>query len=285
MSTHKSVAFFGATGGCTAPCLAHCLKAGYTCTAREFYLSSFQDIVTHKSPTVVRNASKLTTLLETAHGVTPALIAKNLSIIVGNVKDPAVVTQTLFPTVLNPSDPKGNHAVDIIVSGIGCYPVRKPGHLLPRQEDPTLCRDAVATILAVLRARPALVKPALIMISTVGVSRHGRDIPVLLKPVYAMIHEAHEDKKAMEDLAIQAVTEHPAPIGRYFVVRPTLLTNGRAKGLERVRFDVEDGAVAKKAVGWTIARAEVGRFMFERIVRPFEGGKDEGSGKIFQVTY
>jgi len=175
--------------------------------------------------------------------------------------------------------------VDIIVSGIGCYPVMKKGHWFPQQEDPTLCEDAVTTILNALRGRRPLAKPGLVMLSTTGISKYGRDIPLLMTPLYSLLHEAHKDKKIMEDLAIQAVEEEKAPIGSYFVVRASLLTNGAAKGVENVRWDVEEGAVANKAMGYSISRADVGGFVFEKIVEPFESGKGERSGKIFSITH
>jgi NAD(P)H-binding len=286
MSSHKSVAFFGATGGSTAPCLAQCLKAGYTCTARKSAPLLARQKINLINQTVARNAEKLATLLQSTHSVTPELISKNLTIIVGNVKDPVPVTQVLFPAILNPSNPtSGSKSVDIIVSGIGCYPIMKKGHWLPEQEDPTLCQDAISTILNALRARPPLVKPGLVMLSTTGISRFGRDVPLLMTPFYTLLHTAHQDKRAMEDMAIAAVEEDKAPIGSYTLLRPSLLTNGEAKGVQNVRWNVENGSASKKVVGYTISRADVGGFLFEKVVKPFESGKGEGRGQVFVVTY
>lgn len=89
----------------------------------------------------------------------------------------------------------------------------------------------------------------------------------------------------MEDLAIKAVKEAPAPIGSYFLVRPSLLTAGVARGVQNVRWEVEEGKMTRKAIGYTISRADVGRFVFEKIVVPFESGKGERPGKIFRITY
>jgi hypothetical protein len=236
--------------------------------------------------TVVRDAKKLTTMLETGHAVDADLISQHLTIVVGNVKDPVVVTETLFPALLNPSNPTGgNRTVDIIVSGIGCYPVQKKGYLFPQQEDPTLCEDALTTILNALRARSPIVKPGLVVLSTTGISKYGRDVPLLFWPLYRFLHVAHEDKKIMERLAIEAATTEPAVTGSYYVVRSSILTNGAAKGVENVRWDVEDGALIKKAIGYTISRADVGGFVFEKVVKPFESGKEEGTGKIFTITH
>ncbi|KAE9374684.1 hypothetical protein N431DRAFT_543936 [Stipitochalara longipes BDJ] len=267
MPSPKTVAFFGATGGSTAPCLAKCLEAGYTCIA------------------LVRNAEKLTTLLKNSHFVNPDLMSKKLTIITGNAKDAIPVTQTLFPAILNPSNSKGNRSVDLIVSGIGCYPVMKKGNWFPEQEDPTLCQDVTTIILNALRARPPIVKPGLVILSGTGISKYGRDIPRLMVPLYHLLHTAHQDKKIQEDLAIAAVKEEPAPIGSYVLVRPSLLTNGAELGMQKVRWDVEDGGIARKAIGYSISRADVAGFVFEKVVRPFESGKGEGSGKIYSVTY
>jgi hypothetical protein len=161
----------------------------------------------------------------------------------------------------------------------------KKGNWFPEQEDPTLCQDAITTILNALRARPPHVKPGLVMLSSTGISKFGRDVPLLMLPLYAFLHTPHQDKKVMEDLAIEAVKEEPAPIGSYVVVRPSLLTSGPARGVQSVRWDVEDGRIAKKAVGYTISRADVGGFIFEKVVQPFQSGKDERTGKIYSVTY
>jgi hypothetical protein len=185
---------------------------------------------------------------------------------------------------LNPSE--GNNSVNIIVSGIGCYPVRKKGHLLPQQEDPTLCEDAVTTILNALKARPALVKPGLVVLSTTGISKYGRDVPLLIMPLYSLMGEAHDDKRAMEALVTEAVSWKPAPIGISFVVRASLLTSGSAKGMQNIKWDIEEeGKLARKGFGYTISRADVGGFVFEKIVKPFESGKDEGTYKIYSISH
>lgn len=240
-----------------------------------------------KLPPVVRNAKKLTELLETSHSVTSDLITKTLTIIVGDARDSTAVTQTLFPTVLNPTNPtSGNNAVNLIVSGMGCYPVMKKGYWLPQQEDPTLCQDAITTIFNALRSRRPVVKPGLVMLSTQGISKFGRDYPLLLMPLYALLlHRAHEDKRVMENLASEAVKEEEGPIESFVIVRPSLLTAGKAYGLKSVRWDIEDGGVAKNAIGYWISRADVGGFVFENVVLPFQSGKAERVETTYSITY
>lgn len=89
----------------------------------------------------------------------------------------------------------------------------------------------------------------------------------------------------MEELVIAAVKELRPPIGSFVLVRPSVLTNGRETGLERVKWDVEDGGVARGAIGYSISRRDVGGFVFEVVVRSFESGKEVGGGRIYSVTY
>lgn len=286
-SLSKSIAFFGATGGSTAPVLAKSLKAGYTCTARPSPHAFFSPYIPPNNLPVARTPSKLTTLLETSHGITPDLISKYLTIITGDVKDPIPVSQTLFPASLNPHDPtSGNVPVDFIVSGIGCYPVMKKGNWLPVQEDPTLCEDALTTILNALRGRKPTKKPGLSALSTTGMSKYGRDTPLLTTPIYWMLHEAHLDKTKMEALCRESVEGPDAVVGRSCIVRASLLTGGKAKEVDEIRWDTEEeGKIAVKGMGYTISRESVGAWVFERVVVPFEGGVEEGTGKTFSISH
>lgn len=52
-------------------------------------------------------------------------------------------------------------------------------------------------------------------------------------------------------------------ISGFVNVKPTLLTNGDGIGWERLRFGVE----SEPAVGWRVARRDVGEWVFERVVR------------------
>ncbi|KAF4609626.1 hypothetical protein G7Y89_g15829 [Cudoniella acicularis] len=269
MASNKNIAFFGATGGCAAACLAQSLQAGHNCTA------------------LVRNSTKLTNILSSL-SISPETISQHLTIIEGNVKDPIAVSRTLFPASLNPSDPSnGNNSVSIIISGLGSIPVWKKWSLLPSIEDPTLCADGMSIILSSLRARKPVTKPLLVAISTTGLSKYGRDYPLLLFPIYAwLLHVPHMDKHLMEEAVIEAVKGEEAVLGEYAVVRASLLTSGEALGMGKIRWQVEDGAVTKNAIGYTISRNDVGGFIFEEMVRRFEGVKERGgSGRIITVTY
>lgn len=252
MISNTSIAFFGATGGCAAACLAHCLEAGYTCTA------------------LVRTPSKLLSLLAT-HNIPPSTIASHLTITTGDVKNPTDVTRTILPTTT------------IIISGIGSSPTWKLPSLYPTIRDPTVCADGMQTILSVLRARnPATSQPPFVIaLSTTGISKYGRDMPWLMVPLYHwLLRVPHQDKQRMEDLLIAAAERGDGGVGEYAVVRSSLLTDGGETG--RVRSAVEEGRVASGAVGYKISRWDVGAFVFGELVEKYEG--PSGKGRIFSIT-
>jgi len=87
-STVRTIAFFGATGGCANASLTAALKNGYTCSA------------------LARTPSKLSDSL-----ATKGIESSNLSIIKGDVRDIEAVKKTL---VID------GRVADCIVSGIGC---------------------------------------------------------------------------------------------------------------------------------------------------------------------
>lgn len=107
----------------------------------------------------------------------------------------------------------------------------------------------------------------------------------------------HKDKKEMERLLVaemrKAVPE--CAIGGFVVVRPSLLTDGKRLGTEKVRVgvEVEGGEGTKEkgkgegegrpAVGYTISRDDVGGWMFDEIVRG--GDRERFVGKMVSITY
>lgn len=83
-------------------------------------------------------------------------------------------------------------------------------------------------------------------------------------------------------MIVKGVEGSDAALGEYAIVRASLLTNGPAT-VGKVRAEVEDGAVAKGAIGYVISRKDVGGYIFEEVVRKFEG--PSGKGKIVSVSY
>jgi len=219
----------------------------------------------------VRNPNKLAKLLE-SHNISSKTIDSHLTIITGDVKTPANVSETILPTT------------KIIVCGIGASPAWKKGHLLPSIDDPTICQSGTSVILEVLRSRQSAVKPLLVVISTTGISKFGRDIPLAMVPLYHwLLSTPHSDKKVMEEMVTKAVEGQDAAIGEYAIVRPSFFIDGNSGG-KVVRAEVEDGKVAQGAVGYTISRKDVGRYMFEGVIQKYTGVPN-GKGKIVSISY
>lgn len=244
MSQPRTLAFFGATGDCAGHCLALALKNQYTCTA------------------LARTPSKLTASL-TAKGVSTELQSRHLTIIHGDIRDPETVQQVL-------KTPTGQ-TVDVIISGVGPTSFYlHPNPLAPVGiTDSTLVRDASRTILAALPTdTPAENKPLLINVTTTGIPPPGapRDVPLLYLPLYRwLLHHPHVDKGEMEAnlRALMGKSENERPIRGFVNVKPTLLTDGEGKGWERIR----SGQEGRPALGYFVARKDVGEWVFERLVR------------------
>ena len=75
-----------------------------------------------------------------------------------------------------------------------------------------------------------------------------------------------------------------APISGFVIARATLLMDGEARGLEKVRVGWEthpDAVNAKEAgapgpaIGYTIRRADVGLWIFEEVVKNGENWKNK----------
>ncbi|GMF72850.1 unnamed protein product [Aspergillus oryzae] len=153
--------------------------------------------------------------------------------------------------------------VDIIISGVGGKPVFT-NPLRPRLDNPTICQDAVRTILAASRALGA--KPVLIAISSVGLTTKKRDWPIALAPLnYWLLREPHADKKVMEETIFEEMSkpDEDRAIRDYTLVRPSWFTNGEGVGLGKIRAGTE----MNPAVGYTICRNDVGLWIFENFLR------------------
>jgi nucleoside-diphosphate-sugar epimerase len=239
----RTIAFLGATGGCAGACLIASLKEGYTCRA------------------LARTPSKLTTSLET-QGLSESLLA-NLEIIQGNAKDVESV-KTLLQT------PTG--IVDTIVFGVGAAPKLRL-HIMPvTLDDIEVCRTAMATLLSALDELKAVTKPRLLVISTTGITKGPRDVPLLYVPLYHwFLHIPHVDKRVMEELVCMQRQKPAAErtVGEFAIVRPTLLMDGNGVGVAKVRYGLE----SNPALGWTIDRKDVGNWLFEKGVKPADLGK------------
>ncbi|KAM0430967.1 hypothetical protein ACHAPT_005601 [Fusarium lateritium] len=232
----KTIAFFGATAGCGLSALKLAIENNHTCIA------------------LCRSPDKLSTLFPS----NPA----NLVAIKGNAHDADAVASSL----INPSDP--SRLVDIVCFTIGSvFSFTKL-----TTEDPHVCEkgmDALFKALSTLRQQGKSGSPLLAVISTTGISKFQRDVPIAFIPMYKALHVPHADKKVMEE-RLQAGAE------RWVAVRPSLLVDGAVPG-RKIRVGVEDPVkgVEVKEFGYTISREDVGRWMYENLIAG-EAGKYEG---------
>ncbi|KAI8625627.1 hypothetical protein F5Y19DRAFT_449616 [Xylariaceae sp. FL1651] len=248
-AARKSIAFFGASGGCGLSALKHSLEAGHTCVA------------------LCRVPSKLTDQF-------PAATYPNLTVLSGNAHDPAAVA----PCLMDPSDPAR-------LVGTVCFSLGSLFHMSKMStEDPHVCEKGIMALfeaLATVRARigpgagPGA--PRIIAISTNGISQYGWDFPVLMTPLYrGMLHVPHADKKIMEEKIVSSGE-------MYCLVRPSTLVNGE-KPDKQIRVGVEDlhRGPESKEVGYTISREDVGRWIFEHLL---QDTVPEYWGKAVSITW
>jgi putative NADH-flavin reductase len=245
-STPQHLAFFGATGGCALNALVHSLNAGHICTA------------------LARTPSKLTGLLEATS--TPT---ENLTIVSGSIDDRAAVASTL-------------QNATTVIFGVGGSPVFSPNPLtmFVTLNDQNICERAITQVLSVLQETGS--KPLISVISSTGL--HGnKDLPILMRPLYKALEVPHRDKEAMERLVVKAAQD--GVVDGHVIVRPALLshgseTEGKVKAGYEGRFkngSAKWGDIAGEAVGYTISRKDVGRWIFEEVVEG-RGGEWKGHG-------
>ncbi|OXV06912.1 hypothetical protein Egran_05322 [Elaphomyces granulatus] len=267
-TSNKTIAFFGATGGCANACLAYALNAGHHATA------------------LARTPPKLTSKL-LAQGVSQTTLDTNLRIIKGDATDVAAVKSTIL--LGDGNDNGGSPAlVASIVSGLGGTPSLETRKLIiPRfkLDNPHITEETTEALLSALRELYAqypdlLNKPVLTVISTTGVTKQGqpKDVPLLLRPLYrTFLQLPHDDKRRMEDL----VSANQDLFSGTVIVRPTLLAGDgsltSAKGLQHVRVGTE----SKPALGYQITKTDVGLWIFEEVI---QGDGQKWLGKKVSLT-
>lgn len=231
MSQQQTIAFIGASAGVGLSALKHSLAAGHQCIA------------------LCRTPSKLAKLLPNE---------PNLKIIQGNAKDVAAVTKIL-------TKPDGN-LVDHVVSTIGAGLAMKWG-FLPVLDDPVVCQTGTAVLLealGTLRNGGAHGKPQVVVCSTTGMSKFGRDIPYLMIPLYHwLLKVPHADKTVMENRLIGS--------GEAFtVVRCSWMSGCDGESSRPIRVGVEDPRTGREAgwsaIGYTISREDAGRWFAENLL-------------------
>ncbi|UNI22932.1 hypothetical protein JDV02_008776 [Purpureocillium takamizusanense] len=254
----KTIAFLGATGGCGLSALRRAVAAGHTCIA------------------LCRTPSKLAAQFPDR----PA----NLHLREGNAHDVASVAACLS----HPSDPA--RLVDAVNFSLGG--VMNMAKLT--LDDPDVCKKGIAALLdaiAAVRAERAnddngssinssSWRPLLAVVSTTGISQHGRDVPLLFVPFYYYaLHVPHEDKRVAEKSLFESGE-------RVVAVRPSLLVDGE-KPDKPIRVHVEGpGGIERKEVGYFISRDDVGRWMFDNLLQKADdGGAAQYEGKAVGLTW
>ncbi|KAL1840013.1 hypothetical protein VTJ49DRAFT_930 [Mycothermus thermophilus] len=258
----KAILFLGATGGVALSTLRRSLSAGYSCIA------------------LCRNPVTLTNLLSNNSSSSDEnkTLPPNLTIIQGNAHS----SDTLTSCLRHPSDP--TRLVDTIVFSIGAKPT------LRGMSDPHVCEKGMTALLEALRTlrqsddnnNKPTGKPRLIAVSSTGLSTLGRDLPWAMVPMYKLLlGQAHRDKKAMEDLVVEAGKGGEV---EWTIVRGSLYTDGPATE-GKVRAGWEDpvaGTRGEVPIGYTISREDVGKWIFEKCV---EGSGEEWVGRAAVLTY
>lgn len=264
MSTIKTFAFIGATGGCTNACLANLLLSdgGY------------------KAIALARTPQKLVDSLLKQPGITQSTINERLTIIQGDARNVADMKKILLIPRNHTADSENSPVVvDGIVSGVGAVPSREKGKLFSiKFDNPNITEQTSTTLVTALREIYAErdqqqegKKPILAVVSTTGITEKDekRDVPCLFKPGYEyLLATPHADKRKME--AIITSPENQLLFKAVVIVKPAFLTGdgnlSSAKGLANIRIGTEENP----AVGYFIARADVGEFIWEEVCKKEE---------------
>lgn len=149
--------------------------------------------------------------------------------------------------------------------------------------DPTICQNAMKVILQALQQLQSPEKPTLLNISTTGIwpADKPRDVPIAQLPLYKwFLHVPHEDKRVQEELLSEhmRLSESERGFKAFVHVRPSLLTAEKGYGLDKVRYGTEEAP----AVGYGMAKQDVGEWMYENLIRP--GVKAEWSNSSVTLT-
>ncbi|KAI0395577.1 hypothetical protein F5Y17DRAFT_422845 [Xylariaceae sp. FL0594] len=273
MSTHmeeETIAFFGASGGVGLAALKHTL------------LSSGDGSRTRRCIALCRVPSKLTAIL-------PPEKYPNLRIVQGNAHDLAAVT-----TCLQVFRGEGSGVlVDKVITTIG-------GALVPSKlsiDDPHVCEKGMSVLLQAIsnlcnnnhhgKKNPA---PHIICFSTTGISRFGRDIPLLMAPLYHVtLRVPHADKRAMEDALIAA--SGGGVVDKFTIVRASFMPSdgeddkSKKDKDKEIRVSLEDpqhGRIGPVAIGYTISKFDAGRWLAENLIIRDE---EKYHNKIATITY
>ncbi|PHH59099.1 hypothetical protein CDD81_3794 [Ophiocordyceps australis] len=248
------IVFLGATGGCGLSALRRALDQGHECIAlcrkrerlEQHFCSGQQEAEASRLP-------------------------HKLVIRQGDAHDWAAVASCL-------RRPSNGGLVDAVCFSIG-------GSVSPwtlGMEEPHVCRKGIEALVKALKTQRDTAglsswRPLVVMVSTTGISAHGRDVPLALVPLYRLLlHAPHRDKREAEAQA-QSSGE------RLVLVRPSLLVNGSADWAVRVHLEGPAG-VERREIGYTISREAVGAWIYECLLAQAAQGS-EYEGKAVGLTW
>ncbi|ATY62505.1 NAD(P)-binding domain [Cordyceps militaris] len=233
----RHIAFLGASTGVGLGALKHSLKAGHQCVA------------------LCREPKKLDDLQ-----------APNLKVVKGNAHDLAIVSQLI-------TAPNGTFVDEIITTIGGKFSTAKMGI-----DQPQVCELGMDTLVAAITAlRKAGVTgaPHIVACSSTGVSKFGRDLPVLMLPLYMALKGPHADKVKMEEKLLASGEQ-------FTVVRPSLLTNGESETVVRAGIEDPKTGFESKAIGYTISREDAGKWIARNLVQDMDAAY---MNKMVVITY
>lgn len=175
-----------------------------------------------------------------------------VKIVEGNAHDLNCVKQS----IVDPND--STKFVSTVVSAIGGLFNIKNFTI----DDPHVCENGIKTLIKAineLKSKGIKGDPKIIVLSTTGISKFQRDIPILMIPLYKLLlNQAHEDKKVLEDETIHSGL-------KFTIVRPSLLTDGEEPNPIRIGIEDPVKGVEKKEIGYTISRKDVGHFIYDNL--------------------
>jgi hypothetical protein len=234
---------------------------------------------------VARTPSKLASILTDTYNISASDLS-HLTIVPGNAKSPSDIANILT----HPSHP--NRLVDIVFFGVGAYVVPQLSLLRPLvlpPADKTITEDCMRALFSAIDSLVTTsAKPFLVIMSATA----GKDVwhslpwPWMSAPLYKwLLSSPQDDKLAMESIVH---SDHGNHIQGYVIIRPAILTDGESE-IEKVRYgwvwatETDERAEAPgPAVGWCVGRRDVGRWVYEKVVRVGGSGWE---GKNVSLCY
>ncbi|UZJ53472.1 hypothetical protein CBS101457_002792 [Exobasidium rhododendri] len=219
---------------------------------------------------LVRNKRSFQGVLE-AHSLDSDKV-RQVRIFVGDALQADAVTKFIV-------DVASAGPIDYVISSLGALPVYsvwKPLTIRMPEGMERVCSESMSNILESLEAvaaqQPDKKAPRLIVVSSNGMGKSSHDaLPMVLRHFYSRILDTpHADKRLMEELLhkrynIPSVDfnrkkgERPKKLtvfdsSKLFIIRPSLFTDGQAKGTVRTSEDVLRSA-------WMITRKDTAAYI------------------------